>query len=619
MKRKSPLIFSFVIIIMLIASVVHYLDRPNQPYSPTPVKGVVDLQNWSFEKNGAVSLSGEWSFYFNKFLSHEDFVKGVATPVYYIKVPGTKKSMNAVKPFPSNKFYGTMRLVIKLPPQTKTYGLRSNFVLSSHKLYINGEYFGEIGKIGNSKENSIPYYRIMNSYFQPDKNELELIYQTADFSFGDCAIIAPRIGLANQITNEACVGLGRDLFLFGMLLIMGIYHLGLYYMRQKDRAPLYFGIFCLAFSIRMLIVGERYLPSIITWDYVSYVKVAYICVFVGFYSLCCFIYHSLPSLFKKWVVQLSVFCGISATIFSAILPYKMLDYLLLVYSIIGFPLIGFAIIRLIYGVWHKHPFSSGVLIGFCSLAIALVNDLIYQFTLSNHGSMIPLGVSIFTFTQAYTLSAKFSNAFTQAEQLSEENASILVELTNMNANLESIVDERTADLKNAMLEMDIMSKIDYLTKLPNRRLMFQNIDKLIEEKQSFFIALSDIDKFKNVNDSFGHDKGDEILKRVAVVMTNTLGKDGFVGRWGGEEFLMVFHTNQTTDALRIANNVCEKISECTYEGLPVQITMTVGICAYVEGMAVDTCIANADNALYVGKANGRNQCHLYGEKVIKKP
>lgn len=614
MKRNFTIVFCVVIVILLIATTVRTINNPGQKNPPVPIKGVVDLQNWSFEKDGVVGLSGEWSFYFNKFLTHEDFVKGVDAPVYYIKVPSTKKSMSEVKPFPDKKFYGTMRLVVKLPPGTKVYGLRSNFVLSSYKLFVNGTYFGEIGKIGTNAQTSTPYYRILNSYFQPDKNELEIIYQAADFTFGDCAIITPRLGLANQVSDESRLGLSRDLFLFGMLLIMAIYHFGLYYMRRKDRSPFFFGLFCLAFSIRLLIVGERFLPSVFSWNYVDYIKLAYICVFIGFYSLCCFIYYSLPGLFQKWVVQLSLSCGISATILCAILPYRMLDYLLLIYSIIGFPLLGFAIIRLIYGVWNRYPFTSGMLIGFIALAITMVNDLIYQFTLANHGSMVPFGVAVFTITQAYTLSAKFSNAFLQAEHLSEENTSILIELRDMNTNLESIVDERTADLKTAMVEMDIMSKMDYLTKLPNRRLMFQDIDKLVAEKKVFFIALADIDKFKSVNDNFGHDKGDEVLKRVAAVMMNTLGNKGFVGRWGGEEFLMVFLTDKAEGALRLANEICKNIEECAFDDIPVKITMTIGICEFNGKIAVDTCIANADNALYVGKANGRNQCHLYGEK-----
>lgn len=605
-ERITPIfILIFVIIFLLLSFILH---KPTAVQPPKPNEGVLDLSNWSFEENGIVSLEGAWSFYFNQFLTHEDFEKGVSVLPTPIPIPSTNKSMANLKPFAENKFYGTMRLVIKLPDHTKTYGLRTDIVLTSFKLFIDGNLYGGVGKVGTSRENSVPYYNILTTYFNPKSNEMELIYHTSDFSAEDSSIVAPRIGLATQISREEQLGLGRDLFLFGMLLIMGIYHFGLYLMRRKDRAPVYFGVFCLLFSLRMLLVGERFLPSRLTLDFFVYGRIAYLCVFIGFAALCGFLYHALDGLFAKWFIKTSVVLGSLFGFLILWVPYNFADSLLIIYALFGFILMSYAIVRLVIGVLKSYPYANIVLLGFAFLGATFINDFIYQITLANTPSLIPLGVSVFTFTQAYTLSARFSNAFTRAEQLSIENESILLELKLMNSNLESLVKERTSELQRALEEMEVMSKTDDLTKLPNRRLMLAKIKQLIEQKKNFYIALADVDYFKDINDNFGHVKGDEILIRLSAILSSAVGDCGFVGRWGGEEFLIVLETDQEDTILDKANEIRMAAAKCWHEDIGKNVTVTIGLCRYLENASIDSTIANADKALYQGKAAGRNQC-----------
>ncbi|ODA39553.1 diguanylate cyclase [Desulfosporosinus sp. BG] len=609
MRKKIAPIFVIIVLIILLSPTLLF-NNPTAAQPPKPINGVLDLSNWSFEKNGIVSLEGAWSFYFNRFLTHEDFVKGVDVIPTPIEIPSTKVSMARFKPFAENKFYGTMRLVIKLPKGTRTYGLRTDIILTSFKLYINGNLQGEVGKVGTSGENSEPFYNILTTYFNPESNEVELIYQTSDFTAQDCTIVAPKIGLASQISQKVQLGLGRDLFLFGMLLIMGIYHLGLYIMRTKDRAPLYFGVFCLLFSLRMLLVGERFLPSHLNLSFLIYGRMAYLCVFIGFAALCGFLHYALDGLFAKWFVKLSIALGSLFGLLILWIPYSSADRLLMIYAGFAFILLGYAMIRLVIGVWKRVPFANVVFLGFACLGITFINDFIYQMTLSNTPSLIPFGVSVFTFTQAYTLSARFSNAFTRAEQLSVENKSILSELKLMNSNLESLVKERTSDLEKALEEMEVMSKTDYLTKLPNRRLVLAKIKELIDHKKDFYIGLADIDHFKDINDQFGHVKGDEILVLLSAILKAAIGDCGFVGRWGGEEFLIVLEMAQFDTILGKANEIRRAVAEYCHADIGKNITITLGLCQYRENTSLDILIASADEALYRGKLAGRNQCMI---------
>ncbi|QOX61966.1 diguanylate cyclase [Anoxybacterium hadale] len=611
MRKKHTAIFVLIVIIFL-SLISIFISKPTDSYPPEITGGVLDLRDWSFEKDGMVTLKGEWTFYFNQFLTHSDFMSGNCPKPILVQVPSTRKSMAESKPFNENQYYGTLRLVVKLPDQWKPYGLKTNIILTSYQLYIDGRLSGEVGKVGTSRENSKPYYNILTTYFNPEQNEVELIYHTSDFWAQDSVITAPKLGLAQQISREQQIGLGRDLFLFGMLLIMGIYHVGLYFMRSKDPAPLYFAVFCLLFSLRMLLVGERFLPSRLELDFFLYGRVAYLCVFIGFTALCGFLYYTLEGLFPRWFLKAGTALGLVFGILMLWIPYYLADRMLMVYAAAGFALMGYSIIRLAVGVLRSYPFAQTVLLGFAMLGITFINDFVYQITLSNTPSLIPLGVIVFTFTQAYTLSARFSSAFTDAERLSVENQTILQELKLMNSNLESLVEERTSDLQKAFKEMEAMSKTDYLTKLPNRRFALAKIEQLKEAGKSFCIGLADIDYFKEINDRYGHMKGDEILIQIAGILQHSVGDSGFAGRWGGEEFLLLLEINELKAIQEKAESIRRSVEDYRYSDIEEHITITIGICLYAEDMSVSTMIAKADQYLYQGKAAGRNRCVIDG-------
>ncbi|MBP1756435.1 MAG: diguanylate cyclase protein [Firmicutes bacterium] len=596
----SILIFSAITLLLI--------NKPTTEKTPQYVDGILDLSQWSFEKDGIVRLDGNWSFYFNQFLSHEDFINGVETQPVELKIPSTTSSMKSVKPFQENKFYGTLRLVIKLPENTRTLGLTSDIILTSYRLYINGLYYDEVGTVGTNKEESKACYKKIISYFDPTSNEVELIYHTSDFTAGDCTIVAPSIGLASQISNQSQIGMGRDLFLFGMLLIMGIYHFGLYFMRTKDRAPLYFGVFCILFAIRMLLVGERFLPSHLELDFIVYGKCAYISVFIGFSALCGFLYYTLEGLFAKWFIKWNVGFGILCSIFILGLPYNFLNLVLIVYAVFGFSSLFYAMLCLIKGVLKQYPYALTVFFGFAFLGVTFINDFIYQIRMTNIPSMIPLGIAIFTFTQAYTLSGRFASAFVQAELLSNENSLIMSELKLVNSNLETLVQERTKELQVTLDEMELLSKTDYLTRLPNRRSTLEWITNLIDHQKEFYIGIADLDYFKNVNDRFGHVKGDEILIRISSILKDTVANCGFVGRWGGEEFVIVLEADKIGTIHEKSEEIRTAVANYWHEDIGETITLTMGICQYNSDMDIDIIIAKADKALYEGKQMGRNRC-----------
>ncbi len=160
-------------------------------------------------------------------------------------------------------------------------------------------------------------------------------------------------------------------------------------------------------------------------------------------------------------------------------------------------------------------------------------------------------------------------------------------------------------------QLDEMAKKDPLTKLFNRRYMNNELNHrmsiLLGQGKIFGLIMADIDDFKKVNDTYGHDAGDDVLVAVANEFTKLLRGDDCVCRWGGEEFLVVINGNlQVTSevAERIRNHI-EKLEIHTGEET-IKVTMTFGVCESIPGFSLERLIQIADEHLYKGKQSGKN-------------
>lgn len=155
---------------------------------------------------------------------------------------------------------------------------------------------------------------------------------------------------------------------------------------------------------------------------------------------------------------------------------------------------------------------------------------------------------------------------------------------------------------------------DALTNLYNRRSGENKLRELQREADEsdkiFSIALGDIDLFKTFNDEYGHECGDIVLKNVSECFFGhfSTGK-GYAIRWGGEEFLLVFKGLTEKEAYEEAKQVLKRIRECeiSYGERVVSVTMTFGVAQYGKGETIEKLVKRADDRLYIGKSNGRNQ------------
>jgi len=159
-------------------------------------------------------------------------------------------------------------------------------------------------------------------------------------------------------------------------------------------------------------------------------------------------------------------------------------------------------------------------------------------------------------------------------------------------------------------ELEQLSKTDSLTQLFNRTTVENHVHELIENSRRygrpFSVVLLDIDHFKRVNDEFGHNVGDEVLRKVAAILAHRVRTTDLVGRWGGEEFLIVCAEVELGPAAELAEAL-RTLIETTSFGLPTQITASFGAAQYAPGEQIQSLISRADRQLYVAKERGRNR------------
>lgn len=170
------------------------------------------------------------------------------------------------------------------------------------------------------------------------------------------------------------------------------------------------------------------------------------------------------------------------------------------------------------------------------------------------------------------------------------------------------IKQASNDLYQKNEELNFFASYDTLTKLRNRRSMREVLQEYEQGDSVYCMVLGDIDDFKKVNDTYGHNCGDLVLQEVAGVITGVVDKQGVVCRWGGEEILMLLSCERE-DGIRIAERIrkCVEGRSIHYEDLTVHVSMTFGFAFYDEVQGIEKLVALADDRLYVGKENGKNQ------------
>ncbi|MEQ8938702.1 MAG: sensor domain-containing diguanylate cyclase, partial [Gammaproteobacteria bacterium] len=229
----------------------------------------------------------------------------------------------------------------------------------------------------------------------------------------------------------------------------------------------------------------------------------------------------------------------------------------------------------------------------------------------------------------------FDNWEEYAIRIYAELVGMLIDYHAMMDDMQQVLAERTQDLRHALQESEKlrkryeeMSVIDHLTKLYNRRFFFSEVNsglaRAIRYDQPFSLLLMDLDHFKEVNDSYGHECGDEALKFIAENLSRFTREGDTLARYGGEEFIMALPNTDLDGAVQLAERIRNTIesSDFSCKGDIIDLTISVGITSIDQYHDLSEDIVNytpqvadlireADRALYYVKQNGRNAVQAF--------
>ncbi len=432
------------------------LCKPTQEIIfPKAVNGVIDLKEWNFNpsdknRNGITNLDGQWEFYWGKFISPKDFIeieKNNAESTLlvngnFISVPSSWNGHNVAANTDNPQIingdgYATYRLKL-LTKQTSGLSIQLPTMGTAYKFFVNGNLITQVGQIGITPNESKPDYKVQVVRLpELSTGEYNLVFQISNFNYKQGGIWYPiPIGLDKDIAQVREKNLFIDFFLAGSLLIMGLYHLGLFSVKRKDSSALWFGITCILVSIRTLLTGEFYLYTLFPdFPFDLGIKLEYIAFYLGIPFFILFLREVFPEDCPKILSRMIQICSYLLLIPVLIFPPQVFTHTVLVMEVVALFAILVGLYVMVRSIINRREGAKSFLAGSLLLVLAIVNDILHTNLIVYTGFYTPIGLFIFVFSQAFLLSVRFAKAFTQVEELSE--------------NLEQKVIERTIQLEQA--------------------------------------------------------------------------------------------------------------------------------------------------------------------------
>lgn len=430
--------------------------RPPLSSAPRAINGSLNLTGWDFSRDGPVKLLGQWEFYWQQLIAPGEIAEGRSAPQpALITVPAKWQGYHLDGTPLSAIGYATYRLKITLKQAGIPLMLKIGNITSAHRLYVNGAMVSETGKVGRTADTTVSRISTYLLTVYPTTNELDLMFHVANFSSYRGGIVdVLAIGEASQMQIARERQIIMEAVVFGSIVIMGLYHFGLFLFRKTDRSPLYFALFCFLMALRILTTGEGLLIQAITsFPYELLLKIVFLSVYAGLPIFLLFTHALFPHDGIPWILSSFQWAGVGLSGLVLLTSSRIYARTLGVYELLlisGLGYVSYTIGRAL----HRRRQGAGIFsAGFAVLALTIVNDVLFNLELIYTGNLLSFGLLGFLLSQAIILSLRFSKAFTQVEQLSaelEEKNSELHEANQLKnqflERLELVVTERTKEL-----------------------------------------------------------------------------------------------------------------------------------------------------------------------------
>ena len=408
---------------------------------PLARQGVLDLTGVDLQKADPVRLAGAWECYWQQFLAPADFQAGHAVPPpLYLTLPAAWNDtpLNGKKLEAAG--YATFRLRILPGKSRQGLTLQLGELNSAYRLWVNGILLVENGLVGKNAAEEIPAQGIHQIRLQSDGQPLELLLQVSNYHHRSGGVIAPiMLGASETLESAQQREWSLALLCIGSLLVMGFYHIGLFFIRKSDRAPLYFGVYSLLWA------GSSLTSNATDWA-VNLLVTHYPVALLNRFDLLCFVlslpvgynfFRTLyPDEFSRLLQQVILVLALLYTGLGLLLPTMVFTSIIPAFYLFAMAMILYCLAMLFRAMRNRREAASLILAGFMVMGATGINDMLYDLQMIRSVYLIHIGMFVFIFFQAIALSIRFSRSFHAVEQLS-------CELSGKNRDLEDEMAERT--------------------------------------------------------------------------------------------------------------------------------------------------------------------------------
>lgn len=498
--------------------------------TPKAMHGRIDLSGWDFGKRGLLKLDGEWDFF-------PGTLEVPRTGAISVPIPddgvwqNVKKDGKALSPYG----YATYRLNLSLPPETGDLALKIPEFFSASRVLLNGKEIFAAGTVGTTSADTIPQYRTGVTSIDPVAGNNELVVQVANFGerrggFNRSIVIGPELSIQTVYVSS----LAQDLVIFGSLLTIGIYHLCLFWLRRKDRSPLWFGIFCIIIALRSLIYGERFIYNVfagVPWAVFN--RIDHLTFYLGIPLFSAYVACIFAQDISRKAMRIYQWLGFAfaACLF---LPPSVFNVTVSVYEAITGGYVLYMIFVIFLAFARKREGALTTMVGIGIFLCFGVNEILFNMGLIATFNSLSLGLVLFLFTQSVLLAMRFSKAFDESEYLGQS-------LMTLNESLKRFIPQEFFFLLHRT-ELEEIKLGDQVEK--NMTIMFCDIRRFTALAEQLGAA----ETFSFLNDYFG---------RVGEVIRDN---GGFIDKYLGDGFIALF-PGSPDEALRTAIGIQRAIAE----------------------------------------------------------
>lgn len=418
---QSKHTFSYTQLAKAVFALFFFIHSSSLAFSQKAVKGVIDLSNVDL-KNQKISLNGEWEFYWKE-LAHPSLIHQLEKDYYrYPKLWNGGTSVKGKEL--SSHGYATYRLKVALPPSSNTpdLAITINETYSSYRLFLDGFEISRNGTVGANKDEYVPDWLPETVTFARYKDTLTFVLQIANFDhYQGGSKEAIVIGDRKTMLEQEDFNTSYDFLLCGSLIMGGLFFLGLFLFGQHEQSVLYFALFCITFSYRMIGSGEYAFHALfrnMPWD--ALVRLEYISLFVPCGIFTMYSYSLYPQDGKKQILVGFSFVSALFTILSLITPPHFFTKLMMPYAV----LISIVIFYMVYVYWlayKRNRVGSQYALGSTGIVFIVAFYLIsVSFTMMPENTLLSFfGFILFFFFQSLILSYRFAYSLKQATAAAE--------------------------------------------------------------------------------------------------------------------------------------------------------------------------------------------------------